>query len=239
MKSNQTIIRRGLFLCLAIVSLLLVGCAATLRADVTSFQRWPANAAGGAYSFKRTGPQVDSLEQHAYEDMARVQLNRVGLQEAAAGATARFTVTLDYGVSTKTVTSTEPVWDNYSGWHDPLFYPGWSPRSRFGSPYFHARYPYDYPFAYPYSFGPGIIGYTQVSREVSLRRLRVEIAEGATKVFDATATSSGANATLSLTLPYLMRSVFEGFPNNNGQTRALVFDIDKGQVKSSRVIRPN
>lgn len=234
MKSNP-FIRRGLLLCLAVVSLLLAGCAATLRADVTSFQRWPANATGGTYSFKRIGTQIDSLEQHTYEDLARVQLNQLGLQEAAAGATARFAVTLDYGVSTKTVTSTEPVWDSFSGWHDPLFYPGWSPRSRFGSPYFHSRYPY----AYPYSFVPGIIGYTTVSREVSLRRLRVEIAEGAIRVFDATATSSGANATLSLTLPYLMRSVFEGFPNNNGQTRALVFDIDKGQVKSSRVRRPN
>ena len=237
MKSNP-FIRRGLLSCLAVVLLLLAGCAATLRADVTSFQRWPANATGGTYSFKRTGPQVDSLEQHAYEDLARVQLNQLGLQEAAAGVTARFAVTLDYGVSTKTVTSTEPVWNSFSGWHDPLFYPGWSPRSRFGSPfspYHHARYRY----AYPYSLGPGIIGYTTVSREVSLRRLRVEVAEGATKVFDATATSSGANATLSLTLPYLMRSVFEGFPSNNGQTRALVFDIDKGQVKSSRVIRPN
>ncbi len=237
MKLNP-LIRWGLLSCLAVVLLLLAGCAATLRADVTSFQRWPANATGGTYSFKRTGAQVDSLEQHAYEDLARVQLNQLGLQEAAAGATARFAVTLDYGVSSKTVTSTEPVWDSFSGWHDPLFYPGWRPRSRFGSPfspYHHARYPY----AYPYAFGPGIIGYTTVSREVSLRRLRVEIAEGATKVFDATATSSGANATLSLTLPYLMRSVFEGFPNNTGQTRALVFDIDKGQVKSSRVIQPN
>lgn len=238
MKSNP-FIRRGLLSFLAIVLLMLGGCAATLRADVTSFQRWPANATGGTYNFKRTGVQVDSLEQHAYEDLARVQLNQLGLQEAAAGATARFAVTLDYGVSTKTVTRTEPVWDSFSSWHDPLFYPGWSPRTRFGSPYFHSRFPFTYPYAYPYSFGPGIIGYTTVSREVSLRRLRVEMAEGATKVFDATATSSGANATLSLTLPYLMRSVFEGFPSNNGQTRALVFDIDKGQVKSSRVIRPN
>lgn len=238
MKLNP-LIRWGLLSCLAVVLLLLAGCAATLRADVTSFQRWPANTTGGTYSFKRTPAQMDSLEQHAYEDLARAQLNQLGLQEAAAGATARFTVMLDYGVSTKTVTSTEPVWDSFSGWHDPLFYPGWSPRSRFGSPYSYPRYPYAYPFAYPYSFGPGIIGYTTVSREVSLRRLRVEIAEGATKVFDATATSSGANATLSLTLPYLMRSVFEGFPNNSGQTRALVFDIDEGQVKSNRVIRPN
>lgn len=235
MKLNP-FVRWGLLSCLTAVLLLLAGCAATLRADVTSFQRWPANAAGGTYSFKRTGSQVDSLEQHAYEDMARAQLNQLGLQEAAAGATARFAVSLDYGVSTKTVTSTEPVWDSFSGWNDPLFYPGWSSRSRFGWPYFH---PDAYPFAYPYSFSPGIIGYTAVNREVSLRRLRVEIAEGASKVFEATATSSGDNATLTVIMPYLMRSVFDGFPGNNGQTRALVFDLDKGQVKNSRVIRPN
>lgn len=238
MKLNP-LIRWGLLSCLAIMMLLLGGCAATLRADVTSFQRWPANAAGGTYSFKRTGSQVDSLEQHAYENLARVQLGQIGLQEAPAGAAARFAVTLDYGVTTKTVTHTEPVWDSFNGWYDPLFYPGWSPRAGFGSPSFYPRYPYAYPYVYPYSFGPGIIGYTTVTREVSLRRLRVEIADGASKVFEATATSSGGNATLSVIMPYLMRSVFDGFPGNNGQTRALVFDLDKGQVKNSRVVRPN
>jgi Domain of unknown function (DUF4136) len=235
MKPSQ-FIRRGFLWSLAFLSVLLAGCATTLRADVTSFQSWPADATSGTYSFKRTGQQAGSLEHQAYEGLARAQLGQVGLQEAAAGATARFAVALDYGVSTKTVTSTEPVWGYpYAGAYDPFFYPGW------GSAGFWPPHPYHYshPYAYPYSYGPSVIGYTTVSREVSLRRLRVEIAEGATKVFEATATSSGANATLSVTMPYLMRSVFEGFPGNNGQTRAMVFDIDKGQIKSNRVIRPD
>jgi Domain of unknown function (DUF4136) len=239
MKPSQ-FIRRGFLWSLVVLSVLLAGCATTLRTDVTSFQRWPANAAASTYSFKRTGQQAGSLEHQAYEELVRAQLRQVGLQEAAAGATARFAVILDYDVSTKTVTSTEPVWDSFSTWNDPLFYPGWGYRSGFWSPYAYPYgYPYGYPYAHPYSFGPGIIGYTTVSREVSVRRLRLEIAEGATKVFEATATSSGSNPTLSVTMPYLIRSVFEGFPGNNGQTRALVYDMDKGQIKSSRVIRPN
>jgi Domain of unknown function (DUF4136) len=229
-------LRRSLLSCLAIVSLLLTGCAATLRADVTSFQSWPANAAGSSFSFKRTGQQAGSLEHQAYEDLARAQLQQLGLKTVAAGATARFAVSLDYGVSTKTVTTTQPLWDNFSVWHDPFFYPSWGTRPGYWSPH---PYAYHYPYAYPYFFGPRVIGYTTVNREVSQRRLRLEIAEGATKVYEATATSSGANALLSVTMPYLMRSIFEGFPGNNGQTRTLVFDIDKGQVKSNRVIQPN
>jgi hypothetical protein len=229
-------LRLGFMWQIVFVSILLAGCASTLRSDVTSFQRWPADAASSSYSFKRTGQQVSSLEHNAYEDLARQELKQLGLREAAAGATARFTVMLDYGVSTKTVTSTEPVWDNFSTWNDPLFYPSWRYRSGFwpSQPYYYFQ-----PYSYPYAFAPRIVGYTTVSREVNKRRLRLEIAEGATKVFEATATSSGANATLSVTMPYLVRSVFDGFPGNNGQSRALVFDVDKGQVKSSRVIRPN
>ena len=239
MKSIQ-FLQRGFLWCLAILSVLLTGCASTLRSDVTSFQRWPANAASSTYSFKRTGQQVGSLEHSAYEDLVRQALKPLGLNEAGAGAKGRFEISLDYGVSTKTVTSTEPVWDTYSTWNDPFFYPSWAYRPGFWPAYPYRYYhPYAYAYAYPYSFGPRIVGYTTVNREVNLRRLRLEIAEGATKVFEATATSSGATATLSVTMPYLVRSVFEGFPGNNGQTRALVFDMDKGQVKSSRVVRPN
>ncbi len=101
--------------------MLLTGCASTLRSDVTSFQRWPANAASSTYSFKRTGQQVGSLEHSAYEDLVRQALKPLGLNEAGAGAKGRFEISLDYGVSTKTVTSTEPVWDTFSTWNDPFF----------------------------------------------------------------------------------------------------------------------
>ena len=89
MKSIQ-FLQRGFLWCLAILSVLLTGCASTLRSDVTSFQRWPANAASSTYSFKRTGQQVGSLEHSAYEDLVRQALKPLGLNEAGAGAKGRF-----------------------------------------------------------------------------------------------------------------------------------------------------
>lgn len=64
-------------------ALLLSGCASTLRSDVTSFQRWPANAAGGTFGFKKLAGQEGSLEHASYEDLARIELNKLGLKEAA------------------------------------------------------------------------------------------------------------------------------------------------------------
>lgn len=41
------------------------------------------------------------------------------------------------------------------------------------------------------------------------------------KVFEACATSSGNNATLSVTVSYLIRSVFDGYPGTSGQSRGV------------------
>jgi hypothetical protein len=83
-----------------------------------------------------------------------------------------------------------------------------------------------------------VVGYRNVNRDVTTRRLRVDIAEGAGKVFEASATSSGTNATLSVTMPYLIRSVFDGFPGTNGQSREVEFDVDKGSVTNRRIAQP-
>ena len=224
---------KRLFLsCVAGWVLLLTGCASTLHSDVTSFQRWPANAASSTYSFQRTAAQDGSLEHHAYEDLARLELTQLGLKEAVAGAKGRFEVALGYGVSTRTVTSTEPVWNSFGGWYDPYFYPGWG-----GWPGWSSNWgPYPY---YTSPYGPSVVGYRTVSRDVSTHRLRVEISEGPNKVFDTSATSSGSNATLSLSMPYLMRSVFDGFPGTNGQTREIEFNMDKGVVTNRRIKQPN
>lgn len=208
---------------LTIVLLLAAGCASTLRSDVTSFQRWPANAAGSSYSFKRIGNQEGSLEHKTYEDLARVELNQLGLTQASAGTKGRFEVSLEYGVNTRTVRTREPIVVDQSYWHPAYYHPHWGWR-----PGYWATRPY----------GPAVVGYRNVSRDVSTRRLRVDIAEGASKVFEASATSSGTNATLSVTMPYLIRSVFDGFPGTNGQSREVEFDVDKGSVTNRRIAQP-
>lgn len=194
-----------------------------LRSEVTSFQQWPANAAAGTYSFKRVAAQATSLEHKTYEDLARAQLAPMGLAEAPEGSKGRFEVSLDYGIKTRTHVSREPIVNHHNYWHPPrhFHHGGWRPGYWAPSPY-----------------GPTVVGYRNVSQDVSTRRLRVDISEGAAKVFEASATSSGANASLGAVMPYLIRSVFDGFPGTNGQQRVLDFDIDKGVVSKRSVVLP-
>jgi Domain of unknown function (DUF4136) len=208
---------------LAAASLALAGCASTLRSDVTSFQRWPANAAAGSYSFKRVAGQEGSLEHATYEDLARAHLGPLGLSEAPPGSKGRFEVSLDYGIATRTYISREPILDRTNYWHPPRYYRdgGWRPGYWAPSP-----------------FGPTVVGYRDVSQDVSTRRLRVDISEGSNKVFEASATSSGSSASLSAIMPYLIRSVFDGFPGTNGQQRVLEFDVNKGALSNRKIVPP-
>jgi hypothetical protein len=214
--------------------LLLGGCASTLRSDVTSFQRWPAdtvsnNAISATYSFKRLGGQQGSLEHSSYEDLVRAQLNQLGLKEAVASSKGRFEVSLDYGVNTRVEKRSEPIWDDrpfgYSQWRPAYHHPtlGWRP---------------GYWVHEPFGYAPRVVGYQTVSRDVNTRRLRVDISEGAAKVFEASATSEGGTRQLSTVMPYLIRSVFDGFPGANGQARVVEFDVDKGQIIKRGVVQP-
>jgi len=185
--------------------LLLAGCASTLRSEVTSFQRWPANAAGASYSFARTAAQNNNLEHTSYEDNARAQLALLGLKEAAAGTPARFSISLQYGSVGQTVQTREPLWQDQPMWQ-PIGYQhptlGWQPGYWRSDP-----------------FGPRIVGYQTVERSAQRHRLRVDISEAGTKVFEATATTLVQRTPLPSTMPYLVRSVFDGFPGGNGQSR--------------------
>jgi Domain of unknown function (DUF4136) len=215
--------RRLLFVLLSALSLVLAGCATTLRSDVTSFQRWPANAAGSTYSFKRVAGQEASLEHKTYEDLARTEMGKLALTEAPQGSKGRFEVSLDYGISTRTVQSQEPIWDHASYWHPAHYHPHWGWRPGYWA---------------PSPYGPSVVGYRTVLQDVSTRRLRVDISDGGNKVFEASATSSGASASLNTIMPYLIRSVFDGFPGTNGQNRVLEFDVDKGAVSKRGIAQP-
>jgi Domain of unknown function (DUF4136) len=215
--------KRFILILLTVLSLLLTGCATTLRSDVTSFQQWPANASGSSYNFKRLAGQEASLEHKSYEDLTRTEMAAQGLSEAPIGAKGRFEVSLDYGIKTRTYLSREAIVDHPSYWHPPRHFHngGWRPGYWAPSP-----------------FGPTVLGYRTVSQDVSNRRLRVDISEGANKVFEASATSSGSNASLPSIMPYLIRSVFDGFPGTNGQNRVLEFDVDKGVVSKRGIVQP-
>jgi Domain of unknown function (DUF4136) len=205
------------FALLAASALLLGGCATTLRSDVTSFQNWPTNSAGSTFSFKRLAKQADSLEHKSYEDLARAELAKIRLVEAPAGSKARFEVSLDYGLQTRVERTREAVWDDRVYWYPAHWHPtlGWRPGYWVRDP-----------------FGPSVIGYRTVSRQVNTRHLRVDISEGSAKVFEASASSSGSQSSLPVVMPYLIRSVFEGFPGTNGQVRMIDYDTERGTLKA-------
>ncbi len=213
----MTCMKRFLLSLLCSGALLLGGCATTLRSDVTSFQQWPADSAGASFSFKRVGKQADSLEHKSYEDLARAELIKLRLVQAPAGAKGRFEVSLDYGLETRVERSREAVWDDRVYWYQPHWHAtyGWRPGYWVRDP-----------------FGPRVVGYRNVARDVTTRRLRVDISEGTNKVFEASATSSGAQKSLPVVMPYLVRSVFEGFPGTNGQVRMIDYDTERGTLKA-------
>jgi hypothetical protein len=218
MRFNMQRILITLALCITAV---LTGCASTLRSEVTSFQRWPADATTtqASYSFKRIGKQGESLEHKSYEDLARAELNALGLKEVTTGP-ARFQVSLDYDVNTRTEKRREAIWDNSpSYWYPPTYHPtlGWRPG-------YYGRDPW----------GPSVVGYQTVSRNVSTHRLRVDISDGASKVFEASALLSDATRSMPRAMPWLIKSVFDQFPGGNGQVRVIEFDTDKGVVRQRR-----
>jgi hypothetical protein len=229
--------RLGLFVIVSLL-LLLSGCASTLRSDVTSFQRWPANAAASTYSFKRSSAQdAAALEHASYEDLVRVEMGKLALKEAPAGVRGRFEISLDYGVTVKTQQIQEPIFDYDVTWHDPYLYSAWGWRPWYpGHGGFGLGLGFGHGFGYDY--GPRIIGYRTLNRDINTRRLRVDIVEGTTKVFEASATSSGSIGALPVVMPYLVRSVFDGFPGANGQMRRVEFDLDKNTVKNRQLVQP-
>jgi hypothetical protein len=87
---------------------------------------------------------------------------------------------------------------------------------------------------YPY-YG----GYSErvVNVSQTTRTLKVSISEGANKVFEATSVSVGATPELNVIMPYLVKSIFTGFPGMDGQTKIVEIDSETGEVKRSKIVQ--
>ncbi|UUZ52811.1 hypothetical protein LP419_26995 [Massilia sp. H-1] len=68
----------------AALTLLLTGCASTIRSDVTTFHEWPATLHDKSYALEAPAPQDDTLELRSYQNLVRTELSRLGFQEAQA-----------------------------------------------------------------------------------------------------------------------------------------------------------
>lgn len=206
--------RCGRALCLAVLALVLAGCASApmIRSDVTAFHEWPATLTDKSFVFERTKQQNDSLEYRNYEELVRAELQRVGLTPAGVGARdPALRVNMNYAIEARDVRVVEPV----------VMQPGWGP-SGFG-PYWPRYGMYDPFFPHPFWNPPVIVRYDDASYTVYTRRLHITIARagkgGAEKLYDVTVISEGRNPSLAAVMPYMIKSAFAEFPGKSGVPR--------------------
>ena len=196
----------------AALTLLLGGCATTVRSDVTTFQQWPAQIQDKSYAFTAPAPQDDTLELRSYQNLVRAQLTKLGFHEApgapALHVSMRF-MTIDIPVQV-----IEPD------------YPGFYPYGgRFG---FYGRRFGGYYGGGPFFGGPfGMPAYDVYEEHRYQRQLQILIATNKGEpLFDATVRNTSRAVSTPALMPALVQSAFEGFPGPNGGVRRI--DLKQG-----------
>jgi hypothetical protein len=196
----------------AALTLLLGGCATTIRSDVTTFHQWPAQLQEKTYVFDAPPPQDDTLELRSYQDLVRAELARLGFQETS-GAPAlkvamRFTTT-DVPIQVVQASDTfftpsarfaymgryhgRGYWGG--GWYSPFADPFWG-----GMPQYEVRIQHNY----------------QRDLQVAIRSATDE-----RRLFDVTVHNNSSQRSTPTVMPALVQSAFAGFPGPNGASRRI------------------
>jgi hypothetical protein len=205
----------------AAATLLLGGCASTIRSEVTTFHVWPADLAEKSYVFEAPPAQDDTLELRSYQNLVRGELAKLGFRDAAAGEQPKLKVAMRFTTTDVPVRVLMPTY--------PMSYYN-SPRFMFMSPY-HRMYgsrwggrrywgggwysPFYDPFWDPMPM------YQEVTRHVYKRELRVAIKSAADgkQLFDVTVHNNSGEMSTPAVMPALVQSAFTGFPGVSGQAR--------------------
>lgn len=201
----------------AALTLLLTGCASTIRSDVTTFHEWPATLQDKSYALEAPAPQDDTLELRSYQNLVRTELSRLGFQEAQAGATPALKVALRVTTIDVPVRVLEPDFPMYYSsarfmgpyaWHRPY----WGGRRYWGGGWYS-------PFYDP--FWSGLPRYTEVIKHFYNREVQVAIKSAADgkRLFDVTVRNSSRDMSTPKVMPALVQSAFTGFPGVSGVAR--------------------
>ena len=201
----------------AALSLLLGGCATTIRSDVTTFHQWPAQVADKTYVFEAPPPQDDTLELRSYQNLVRGELTRLGFKDAGANGTPTLKVAMRFTTTDVPVRVIEPMFPSMS----PYFYPS----ARFGYPYRSAywggrRYwgGWSSPFYDPFWMG-GQQYEVRIDHRYR-RELQVAIKTVAgERLFDVTVHNVSREMSTPALMPALVQSAFMGFPGVSGVAR--------------------
>ena len=207
---------------------LLVACASPITTRVTSFNQWPANAAGSTFSYVSRTDNTRELEQATYESHVQAELEKRGLVRAPAGQVGRMQVDLNTSNRSEQKTYLQPIYqDNY------VYLPGY--RDAAGR-IFPGVWTLD-------PFGPRYVGDRQINTtlQTSTLQLRLLDSQGSPHgkprtVFESRAIfeGEGSSDNLPQVVPYLVRAVFDDFPGQNGRVRVVRFDRETGAVIKDR-----
>jgi len=211
---------RALAILVAATTLLLSGCATTLRSNVTVFHEWPADLQEKSYVFETPPPAEDTLELRSYQNLVSGELAKLGFTQAASPKDAKLRV----GMQFSTIDRPVKVLQASDPW---VFHPYMSPWGypRFG--YWPSRYRY-YGYYRPY-FDPWMWGppeFREVVQHHYDRNLRVTIntLQGK-KLFDVTVQNTSRKQSTPAVMPVLVQSAFTGFPGESGKARRVDLEI--------------
>lgn len=218
--------KRLLITAAAALTLLLSGCATTIRSDVTTFHQWPANLPDKTYVFEAPHVQDDTLELRSYQNMVRGELGRLGFREAGAGAAPALKVGMRFSTTDVPVRTLEPMYAHhypsmrYSYAH-PYAHPYANPFYR--SPWGGRRYGgmFYSPFYDPFWYGMPM--YSESVRHYYKRELQVAIkaARDGKRLFDVTVHNTSNEPSSPVIMPALVHSAFIGFPGVSGVARTV------------------
>ena len=197
------------------LTVLLTGCATTIRSDVTAFHDWPAQLNDKSYVFEAPAAEDDTLEYRSYQNLVRAELAKHGFGEASGPDTAKLRVAMSFGttdIAERVLQATDPFW------YGPGYWPG-----RYG--YRYGAWPGYGRFGYsPFWGGP-----MEVEESVRFkfdRKLRITINErSGRKLYDVSVHSTSGKRATPQVMPAMVASAFADFPGRSGVPRQVEVQV--------------
>jgi len=214
--------KRLLITATAALTLLLGGCATTIRSDVTTFHQWPAELQDKTYVFEAPPAQDDTLELRSYQNLVRGELARLGFKDAGADGTPTLKISMRFTTTDVPVRVVQPIF-----MHD-FYYP--FPYYTYMRPYRRGYWPSSYysPFYDP--FWHDIPRYQESVVHKYKRELRVTIKsiKDGKPLFDVTVHNMSRELSTPAMMPALVQSAFAEFPGVSGVARRVELKRENG-----------
>lgn len=200
----------------AALTLLLGGCATTIRSDVTTFHQWPEQLPDKTYVFDAPPAQDDTLEWRSYQNMVRGELSRLGFQDAGAAGTPSLQVSMRFMTVDVPVRVIQPVYSHFDHY--------WMPRTAFMRPYrggYGYRRGWHSPFYDPFWYGTPMYQESIVHHYKRELQVGIKSARDGKRLFDVTVNNLSRTMSTPRVMPALVYSAFAEFPGVSGVARTV------------------